>query len=492
METHYINNQYYTLEDFENVLSSACRIELGENAREAVLKCYNYLHEKLDSESNIIYGINTGFGSLCNTVIGNHELEQLQLNLVRSHACGIGAVVSEDITKRILLLKAIGLSKGHSGVQIETIEQILFLYNENILPVIYEQGSLGASGDLAPLAHMSLSLIGEGEVIYKGNRRPTSEVFRDLSRNPVSLQAKEGLALLNGTQFMSAFLSYSVAAGMDILDSANNIASISLDALGGLMAPFKSNVNLLRKQKGQIKVAEYISERLKDSELFKMKKEHVQDPYSLRCIPQIHGASLDALEYCKSIVENEMNAVTDNPTIFPDSDEIISAGNFHGQPLALSLDFLAIALSELGSNSERRTYKLISGEKGLPAFLVKNPGLNSGLMIAQYSCASLVSQNKQLCTPASVDTIDSSNGQEDHVSMGANAGTKLFRVIQNVKNILGIELLCASQAIEFRRPSKTSSKNEILLSDYRKIVSFIEEDRIISEDIKKSKDYLFK
>jgi len=492
METHYINNQYYTLEDFENVLSSACRIELGENAREAVLKCYNYLHEKLDSESNIIYGINTGFGSLCNTVIGNHELEQLQLNLVRSHACGIGAVVSEDITKRILLLKAIGLSKGHSGVQIETIEQILFLYNENILPVIYEQGSLGASGDLAPLAHMSLSLIGEGEVMYKGNRRPTSEVFRELSRNPVSLQAKEGLALLNGTQFMSAFLSYSVAAGMDILDSANNIASISLDALGGLMAPFKSNVNLLRKQKGQIKVAEYISERLKDSELFKMKKEHVQDPYSLRCIPQIHGASLDALEYCKSIVENEMNAVTDNPTIFPDSDEIISAGNFHGQPLALSLDFLAIALSELGSNSERRTYKLISGEKGLPAFLVKNPGLNSGLMIAQYSCASLVSQNKQLCTPASVDTIDSSNGQEDHVSMGANAGTKLFRVIQNVKNILGIELLCASQAIEFRRPSKTSSKNEILLSDYRKIVSFIEEDRIISEDIKKSKDYLFK
>ena len=492
METHYINNQYYTLEDFENVLSSACRIELGENAREAVLKCYNYLHEKLDSESNIIYGINTGFGSLCNTVIGNHELEQLQLNLVRSHACGVGAVVSENITKRILLLKAIGLSKGHSGVQIETIEQILFLYNENILPVIYEQGSLGASGDLAPLAHMSLSLIGEGEVIYKGNRRPTSEVFRDLRRNPVSLQAKEGLALLNGTQFMSAFLSYSVAAGMDILDSANNIASISLDALGGLMAPFKSNVNLLRKQKGQIKVAEYISERLKDSELFKMKKEHVQDPYSLRCIPQIHGASLDALEYCKSIVENEMNAVTDNPTIFPDSDEIISAGNFHGQPLALSLDFLAIALSELGSNSERRTYKLISGQKGLPAFLVKNPGLNSGLMIAQYSCASLVSQNKQLCTPASVDTIDSSNGQEDHVSMGANAGTKLFRVIQNVKNILGIELLCASQAIEFRRPSKTSSKNEILLSDYRKIVSFIEEDRIISEDIKKSKDYLFK
>ncbi|MDB3904850.1 histidine ammonia-lyase [Crocinitomicaceae bacterium] len=492
MSTHYINNQHYTLEDFEKVISSGIRVELGENAKDAVQKCYNYLHHKLTSESNVIYGINTGFGSLCNTVIGNHDLEQLQLNLVRSHSCGVGAVVSEDITKRILLLKAIGLSKGHSGVQIDTIEQILFLYNENVLPIIYEQGSLGASGDLAPLAHMSLSLIGEGEVIYKGIRKPTSDVFSELNRKPVSLKAKEGLALLNGTQFMSAFLSYSVATGIDILNSANNIASISLDALEGISTPFNSNVNSLRNQEGQIKVAKYISERLKDSELFKMKKEHVQDPYSLRCIPQIHGASLDAIDYCKNIVENEMNAVTDNPTIFPDTDEIISAGNFHGQPLALSLDFLAIAISELGSNSERRTYKLIAGDRGLPAFLVKNPGLNSGLMIAQYSCASLVSQNKQLCTPASVDTIDSSNGQEDHVSMGANAGTKLFKVIQNVKNILGIELLCASQAMEFRRPLKSSAANEELLSEYRKTVPFIDEDRVISEDIRKSSAYLFK
>ena len=492
METHYINNQHYTLHDFEEVLSTGCKVELGINAKEAVQKCYDYLHHKLSSESNVIYGINTGFGSLCNTVIGNHELEQLQLNLVRSHSCGVGAVVPENITKRILLLKAIGLSKGHSGVQLETIEQILFLYNENVLPVIYEQGSLGASGDLAPLAHMSLSLIGEGEVVYKGIRRPTSDVFTELNRKPVSFKAKEGLALLNGTQFMSAYLSFSVSTGINILETSNNVASISLDVLGGLATPFQSNVNALRNQKGQIKVAKYISDRLKDSELFKMKKEHVQDPYSLRCIPQIHGASSDTIDYCKNIVENEMNAVTDNPTIFPDTDEIISAGNFHGQPLALSLDFLAIALSELGSNSERRTYKLISGEKGLPAFLVKNPGLNSGLMIAQYSCASLVSQNKQLCTPASVDTIDSSNGQEDHVSMGANAGTKLFKVIQNVKNILGIELLCASQAIEFRRPSRTSLENEILLSDYRKKVPFIDEDRIISEDIKRSKEYLFK
>ncbi len=492
MSTHYINNKHYTLEDFEEIIASGSRVEMGETAKEAVVKCYNYLHEKLSSESQVIYGINTGFGSLCDTVVGDHELDQLQLNLVRSHACGVGEVISDQITKRILLLKAIGLSRGHSGVQLETIEQILFFYNENIIPVIYELGSLGASGDLAPLAHMSLSLIGEGEVFYKEKRRPTADVLGELQRKPISLKAKEGLALLNGTQFMSAFLSYSVTSGMEVLNCANNVSTITLDALGGLLTPFKKNVNELRNQEGQMKVAEYVFSRLSDSELSKQKKNHVQDPYSLRCIPQIHGASLDAIKYCKGILENEINAVTDNPTIFPETDEIISAGNFHGQPLALSLDFLAIAISELGSNSERRTYKLIAGDRGLPAFLVKNPGLNSGLMIAQYSCASLVSQNKQLCTPASVDTIDSSNGQEDHVSMGANAATKLFKVIQNVKSIIGIELLCASQAMEFRRPLKSSAANEELLSEYRKTVPFIDEDRVISEDIRKSSAYLFK
>ena len=492
METHYINNQHYTLEEFEKVIDSNCRVELGESAKEAVEKCYQYLHQKLSSENQVIYGINTGFGSLCNTVVGDHELDQLQLNLVRSHACGVGETISDEITKRILLLKAIGLSRGHSGVQLETIEQILFFYNEGIIPVIYELGSLGASGDLAPLAHMSLSLIGEGEVFYKGTRRPTKDVLNELQREPISLHAKEGLALLNGTQFMSAFLAYAVSSGLDILNRSNDVASISIDALGGLLTPFKRNVNELRNQSGQMEVADYILNRLSDSEMAQEKKSHVQDPYSLRCIPQIHGASLDAINYCKSILENEINAVTDNPTIFPESDEIISAGNFHGQPLALTLDFLAIAIAELGSNSERRTYKLISGDRGLPAFLVKNPGLNSGLMIAQYSCASMVSQNKQLCTPASVDTIDSSNGQEDHVSMGANAATKLFKVLHNVKNIIGIELLCASQAIDFKRPLKTSSGNEQLLLEYRKLVPFIDEDRIIAEDIKKSSNYLFK
>lgn len=492
MDIHHINNQHYTLEDFEQIISSGVKVSIGENARKSVEKCYNYLHKKLESEKQVIYGINTGFGSLCDTVIGHHELEQLQLNLVRSHACGLGEVVPVELVKRILLLKAIGLCKGHSGVQIETIEQILCLFNNDIIPVIYEQGSLGASGDLAPLAHMSLPLIGEGEVIYKDVRRTSSEVLSELSIKPIKLQAKEGLALLNGTQFMSAYLCYSVHKGLDVFSKVNDVASLTLDALGGLISPFQNNVNELRNQKGQVEVAQYIFNRLEGSELMKQQKDHVQDPYSLRCIPQVHGASKDTLDYCKKIVENEINAVTDNPTIFPETDEIISAGNFHGQPLALALDYMALALSELGSISERRTYKLISGDRGLPEFLIDNPGLNSGLMIAQYSCASLVSQNKQLCTPASVDTIDSSNGQEDHVSMGANAATKLYRVLQNVENIVGIELLCATQAFEFRRPLKSSAQNEKLLSEYRKVVSHIKEDRIISEDINKSRKFLFK
>ena len=491
METHYINNQHYTLEDFEKIISSGVNVLIGPKAQKAIVDCHEYLTHKLESQDQIIYGINTGFGSLCDTVVGHDELEELQLNLVRSHACGIGAEVPDEIVKRILLLKAIGLCKGHSGVQLDTVERILFFYNEDILPIIYEQGSLGASGDLAPLAHMSLPIIGEGEVYFKGERRQAKDVLQEYSLNPIRLQAKEGLALLNGTQFMSAYLSFGVSRGFDILNNANNVASITIDAFQGLLSPFKTNVNALRNQQGQIYVANYILQRLDGSELMKQEKNHVQDPYSLRCIPQIHGASLDTLHYCQRIFENELNAVTDNPTIFPETDEIISAGNFHGQPLALSLDYLAIALSELGSNSERRTYKLISGERGLPSFLVDNPGLNSGLMIAQYSCASLVSQNKQLCTPASVDTIDSSNGQEDHVSMGANAATKLHRVVVNVQNIIGIEMLTAVQAIEFRRPLKSSPPNEELILSYRKHVSFIDEDRVISIDMNKSTQFLF-
>ena len=489
---HYITDEFYSIEKIHELIASGEKVAISESCKNKIQHCATYLKNKLASGDQIIYGINTGFGSLCDTVISDEELEDLQVNLVRSHACGAGAKIPNDIVKRILLLKAIALSKGHSGVYLETIERILWLYNNDVLPVIYELGSLGASGDLAPLAHMSLSLIGEGEVTYKDMVRPTAAVFREFGITPLRLHPKEGLALLNGTQFMAAYLSFCVAEAYKIYDAANAVSSISIDALMGLLSPFKANVNALRNQKGQIEVAHIVYERLQGSELMKQPKEHVQDPYSLRCIPQVHGASKDTLDFCRTITENEINAVTDNPTIFPDDDEIISAGNFHGQPLALSLDYLAIALSQLGSISERITYKLISGDRGLPPFLVKKPGLNSGLMIAQYSCASMVSQNKQLCTPASVDTIDSSNGQEDHVSMGANAATKCFKVLGNVQNILGIELLSAAQAMEFRKPLRSSKVNEDLLTDYRKQVSFIEDDRVLSYDIKKSNSFLFK
>jgi len=489
---HYITDDFYSIAKIHELIASGEKVGISESCKNKIQHCASYLKNKLASGNQIIYGINTGFGSLCDTVVSNEELEDLQVNLVRSHACGTGATIPNSIVKRMLLLKAIALSKGHSGVYIETVERILWLYNHEVLPVIYELGSLGASGDLAPLAHMSLSLIGEGEVTYKGITRPTVEVFREFDIEPIKLHPKEGLALLNGTQFMSAYLSFCVTEGYKIFDSANAIASISIDALMGLISPFKANVNAVRNQKGQVDVAHIVYERLQGSELIKQPKDHVQDPYSLRCIPQVHGASKDTLDFCRSIIENEINAVTDNPTIFPDDDEIISAGNFHGQPLALALDYLAIALSELGSISERRTYKLISGDRGLPPFLVKNPGLHSGLMIAQYSCASMVSQNKQLCTPASVDTIDSSNGQEDHVSMGANAATKCFKILRNVQDIIGIELLSAAQAMEFRRPLRSSKVNEDLLLDYRKLVPFIEDDRVLSYDIKKSNSFLFK
>lgn len=488
---HYITDQFYSLERIKELIDSEEEIAISDICKERVISCASYLAEKLASGNQIIYGINTGFGSLCNTVVSNEDLVALQVNLVRSHACGAGARIPDYITKRILLLKAIALCKGHSGVYIETIERILWLYNNNVLPVVFELGSLGASGDLAPLAHMSLALIGEGEVCYKGNVVETADVLKEFSLKPIQLHPKEGLALLNGTQFMAAYLSYCVSLGLDIFHRSNAIASISIDALMGLISPFKANVNALRKQPGQIEVAKFVYERLQNSPIMKEAKEHVQDPYSLRCIPQVHGASKDTLDFCKKTIENEINAVTDNPTIFPEQDEIISAGNFHGQPLALALDYLSIALSELGSISERRTYKLISGERGLPPFLVKNPGLHSGLMIAQYSCASMVSQNKQLCTPASVDTIDSSNGQEDHVSMGANAATKCFRVLNNVKTILGIEMLCASQAMEFRRPLRSSVVNETLINSYRKVVPVIDQDRILSYDIENSTLFLF-
>ena len=472
---HLINKKL-DLQQLQQIVEGNKAIGLSEEAISAINNCREYLDKKVAATQDPIYGINTGFGSLCGTSIAKEDLEKLQRNLVVSHACGIGKEVPKEIVKLMLLLKIQGLSYGKSGVQLETVQRLVDFYNEDVLPVIYQQGSLGASGDLAPLAHMSLPLLGFGEVNYKNERISGSELEERFGWKPIQLQSKEGLALLNGTQFMSAYLLHIVLRAEKMFSLGNKVAALSLEAFDGSIRPFSSLIHQARPHNGQIKVAEEIRNILDGSEMVSATKQYVQDPYSFRCIPQVHGASSDALDYAKRVLETEINSVTDNPTIFMEKDEIISGGNFHGQPLALVLDFLSIAIAEMGSISERRTYKLVSGTRGLPAFLVANPGLNSGFMIAQYVAASAVSQNKQLCTPASVDTIDSSNGQEDHVSMGANAATKCFQVLENLEKIFGIELFTAAQAFQFRRPKKSSERLENFYSAYRKTVPFIEED----------------
>lgn len=489
MTNFVIDNTWVSLEELDEIISSKAKVVLSEESKAAIVKCRAYLDEKVKSHDQLIYGVNTGFGSLCNTAISFEDLGKLQKNLVLSHACGAGDEVPSHIVKRMLLLKSIGLSHGSSGAQLETIERLLFMYNNDVLPVIYQLGSLGASGDLAPLAHLSLPLLGEGQVYLNGEKVASKVFLEKYNLETIALRSKEGLALLNGTQFMSSYASYSVSSAIKLLNQFNLVGALSLEAYDGRKNPFQANVNEIRQQKGQISVASSMREIFEGSEMIIRHKEHVQDPYSFRCIPQIHGASKDAIEYCAQIVEREINAVTDNPTVFVDEDDIVSAGNFHGQPLAISMDFLAIALAELGSVSERRIYKLISGTRGLPAFLVAEPGLNSGFMIPQYTAASIVSQNKQLCTPASVDTIDSSNGQEDHVSMGANAATKLYKVIDNCFAIQGIELLNAAQGMDFRK-EKSSNVIEKLRTDFREKVPFVKDDCYLHPLMSASKEFV--
>lgn len=489
---HSITSDHLSLERIAEIVDQSLKLELSAEAVSKIKRCRDYLDEKMSKPGEVHYGINTGFGSLCNTVISSEDLTKLQRNLVLSHACGTGEEVPKALVRLMLLLKIQGLSYGHSGVQVETVQRLVDFYNNDITPVIYQQGSLGASGDLAPLAHLSLPLIGEGEVYFGGDRMKSDEMLRIMKWNKIELRSKEGLALLNGTQFMSAYSVWCVLKASHLALVADYVGAVSLEGFDGRLNPFYHNVNDIRNQHGQIETAARFRSLLEGSELIAREKVHVQDPYSFRCIPQVHGASKDAINYVREIVVREINAVTDNPTIFPETDEIISAGNFHGQPLAISLDFLGIALAELGSISERRTYQLIGGQRGLPPFLVAKPGLNSGFMIPQYTAASIVSQNKQLATPASVDSIESSNGQEDHVSMGANAATKTYRIVENLARVLGIELFNAAQAIEFRRPAKTSPALEKLLADYRQLVPAVSEDKYMHPEIEKSVNFIKK
>ena len=490
--SHIISNERLTLERLKAILDNHEKLELSDASVGAIIKCREYLDRKMEDIDRPLYGITTGFGSLYNVTIPKEDLSRLQYNLVVSHACGAGETVRPEIVKIMLFLKVQNLAYGHSGVQLATVQRLMDMFNEDILPVVYQQGSLGASGDLAPLAHLSLPLIGLGEVLYKGKVRPSAEVWKEMGWEPITLQSKEGLALLNGTQFMSAHAVWSILKSMRLSRWADLVGAMSLDAFDGRIEPFLPLTHQLRPHTGQISTGKRFMSVLAGSELINRPKEHVQDPYSFRCIPQVHGAVKDNIMYVKSVIENEINSATDNPNIFPDEDMIISAGNFHGEPIAIPMDALAIAMSELASISERRTYQLIHGLRGLPKYLVANPGLNSGFMIPQYTAASIVSQNKGLCWPASCDSIPSSQGQEDHVSMGSNSATKLVRVVDNTETVLGIELFNAAQALEFRRPARTSPILERIFADYRKVVPFIDNDTYMHPLIEKSVEFIRK
>ena len=480
-----ISSQALSLPVLNSLIYGGLKIQLSEDVKQNIVSCRNYLDEKIARTIDPIYGINTGFGSLYDVRIESENLTKLQENLVRSHACGTGEFVPESIIKTMLLLKIRSLSYGHSGIHLETVERLVAFYNNDILPVIFTQGSLGASGDLSPLAHLALPLLGEGMVWYKGTKLLASEVLDIFGWQPIVLQSKEGLAMLNGTQFMTAYGVHCLLKSYKLSYLADLIGSLSLDAYDGRPEPFDPLVHLVRPHNGQIKTAERIRGFLEGSELILQPKKHVQDPYSFRCIAQVHGATKDTLSFVRNTFETEINAVTDNPNIFINEDKIISGGNFHGQPLAFGFDFLKIAMSEIGNISERRTYQLVSGLRELPVFLIEKSGLNSGFMIPQYTAASIVSANKQLATPASVDSIVSSNGQEDHVSMGANAAVQAYQIIENVERILAIELLNASQALFFRTKN-TSPFLKSFISSFRLEIPKVTEDRILHDDIEKS------
>lgn len=490
MQNFKIGSAVLDLPLISKISSGRTQLSLSEKSEKDIIKCREYLDNRFLTNDESVYGINTGFGFLQYVKIPDEDLSTLQHNLLLSHACGTGEEVPAEIVKLMLLLKIQSLSYGHSGVALTTVNRLIDFYNHDILPVVFTQGSLGASGDLAPLAHLTLPLIGEGDVYYKGKKMNAAQMLTTMGWAPLQLQSKEGLALINGTQFMSAYGVYILMQAQKLSMWADAIAALAADAFDCRIDPFEPASHLIRPHPGQLETARNVSGWLSGSALMNRAGKQTQDPYSFRCVPQVHGASKDSIRYVLTVFEREVNSVTDNPNVFPDEDRIISAGNFHGQPLALTLDFLCMALSELGSISERRTFQLISGQRNLPAFLIKKAGLNSGLMITQYTAASIASENKQLCTPSSVDSIVSSNGQEDHVSMGANGATKCLRVVHNLERILAIEMLTAAQALDLRRPETSSPQLEKLVEMYRKRVAFNETDRILSTDIADSVAFL--
>ncbi|MFX1534963.1 MAG: histidine ammonia-lyase [Promethearchaeota archaeon] len=471
-----------------SVTRDKSEVGLTEEAKNKVLEARRVV-ESLIQQEKVVYGVSTGFGILCNTIIPQEKIDELQYNLILSHAGGVGDPLPEEIVRGIMLLRANSLCRGNSGIKLETIEALIKMLNKGVHPIIPEKGSLGASGDLAPLAHMSLVLLGQGEAIYQKQRLSGAEALDKAGITPVKLGAKEGLALINGTQFMTSYLAHTVYFAESIVKIADIACAMTLEALKGLPDAFDENIHILRPHKGQQDSAANIRKLIANSQLSR-RSGRVQDPYSIRCAPQVHGASRDALNYVKKVTEIEINAVTDNPLIFPDKEPpSISGGNFHGQPLALAADFLGIALAELGNISERRVEHLLNPalNSPLPPFLIEDSGLNSGLMLAQFTAAALVSENKLLASPASVDSIPTSANQEDHVSMGAFAARKAYKILENLQYIIAIEILCAAQALDFsiQEDEEPSPSIKKVWEIVRSVVDFRSKDRLMHADIEK-------
>lgn len=484
-----INGNNLVLNSFIKIVKNDEKVYVSELSKRAVNTARKYVENVIESEAPT-YGINTGFGKLSDVSIPKRDVSKLQENLIKSHACGVGEPFSREVVRGMLLLRINALIKGYSGIRLSVIEKMVEFLNKDLTPVVFSQGSLGASGDLAPLAHMALPIIGLGEVFYQGERVSAEVGLASAGIEPLeSLQAKEGLSLINGTQAMASVGALAMFDAYNLMNLSEHALGLTFEALRGITDVFYGKVHTLRNHQGQITVAKNMSQILKDSKLTTKQGElRIQDAYSLRCSPQVLGASLDTFNYVNKIIENEMNAVTDNPIVFSEDDKVISAGNFHGQPLAFAMDFLGIAVSELANISERRIERMVNSNlsNGLPPFLVKNPGINSGFMIVQYSAASLVSENKVLAHPASVDSIPSSANQEDHVSMGTIAARKARDIIANTQKVLAMELMTSLQAIDFRGKELISSDNIKIYEYVRKHIPFIENDTIMYKHIHKA------
>ncbi|MEM7112068.1 MAG: histidine ammonia-lyase [Chloroflexota bacterium] len=485
--THHLSLEYYTLNDLRDILESNPYLMLAPDVEESIRAGAQYVEEKAN-EDRFIYGVNTGFGSLCETRIGSDEMEQLQYNHIVSHACGVGDLVSKDIARLAMLIKLLTFRTGHTGISLPIVQRILEFWNHDIIPAIPKKGTVGASGDLAPLAHLALPLLGEGQVYFRDEIVESAQVLDQMGMEPIRLEPKDGLALTNGVQYINAVAAYCLIAIEELITCADIIAALSIQAFSASRTFYQAPYHETSWHNERQTVAANLRELLEESNHFALStcNKSMQDPYSFRCIPQVHAAVRQTFRFAKDIIEKECNSVSDNPLFFPKIDQILFGGNLHGESTAFALDFLAIATSELANISDRRTYQLLSGERGLPDFLVTRPGLNSGFMVVQYTSAALVNENKVYSTPASIDTIPTCQLQEDHVSMGGTSAHKLSQIIENCEYVLAIELLTAAQAIELNDELHLSPLTQGIFDNFRKSVSFLEEDRIMNDDIEKS------